>query len=99
MGNLGQRFQVDFFSEVEIDVIHHCIHTLLILFPGCLLGFHIFYRFVHDAKIRGKGIGDLSDVAINVVCRIFIGRKFVNNHCLFYLKRQNICTFAADYIV
>ena len=66
MGNPGQRFQVNFFSEVQIYIIHYCVHTLWysswVVFFCCmaLLGFSC-------CKIGGKEIGYLSDVAINAI--------------------------------
>jgi hypothetical protein len=67
MGNPGQRFQVNFFSEVQIYIIHYCVHTLLVFLLGCLFLLHGSIGLFHVAKIGGKEIGYLSDVAINAI--------------------------------
>ena len=67
MGNPGQRFQVNFFSEVQIYIIHYCVHALLVFLLGCLFLLHGSIGLFHVAKIGGKEIGYLSDVAINAI--------------------------------
>ena len=68
MGNLGQRFQINLFSKMEVDVIYYCIYAFLILFTrGLLAMFHKFFFEFHNAKIRVNRIGDLSKVAINSI--------------------------------
>ena len=68
MRNLGQRFQINLFSKMEVDVIYYCIYAFLILFTrGLLAMFHKFFFEFHDAKIRVNRIGDLSKVAINSI--------------------------------
>lgn len=66
MGNPGQRFQVNFFSEVQIYIIHYCVHALLVFLLGCLFCCMVLLGF-SCCKIGGKEIGYLSDVAINAI--------------------------------
>lgn len=66
-GKSWPKISGQFLLEVQIYIIHYCVHTLLVFLLGCLFLLHGSIGLFHVAKIGGKEIGYLSDVAINAI--------------------------------